>query len=177
MLDLFYILTTENLAISFNFSESIVTWLALILISTIFMTIFLLVTYRSSKNPKKWFNESSLNLDKNPGILGNLSSSIRSDKELKKYNNSIKNTILMMFFKKIENSKNISSDQLIDMKNNDINKLKDIIKDEEIIKWISNLDKKETDKSKRFENIRKINKKRFLEEINFMLDKMEAWDK
>jgi hypothetical protein len=132
--------------------------------------------FKYSKKPKKWSHRSLIKEGLYNGVLRDLSESVKSDKKLNEYKSSIDQTILMMFFKKIEDEKDVSYNELVDMKKKNSSKLYEIIGDNDIINWMRSLeqDKEKTDK---FGKIKRINKQKYLKEINTILDKMEAWGK
>lgn len=128
---------------------------------TIVLTTFL---YRHSKKPEKLDHKSYLNKKNKPGILKDLSENIKNEKKLKQYRSSIKNTIVMMFYQKIGDKEQLTKEKILKIKGNDPEKFYQLINDKDIYNFIQNFD----------EN--KINKEKYLKEINVILDKMEAWE-
>jgi len=154
-----------------DISNPVLIWMFLIVAFIIFILIATILLFKYSKKPKNW-THSSLTEDSYTGILRDLSDSIKSEKKLSQFCSSIDETLMMMFFKKIENLKDVPYDRLIDMRKNNSHQLYEIIKDGDIINWIEKIEKEEkTDKIKR------INKQKYLKEIKIILDKMEAWGK
>lgn len=173
MIDLFPIYEigsySNKIIIISNITDIAFIWMFFIFVCLIITVIVIFLLYKSSKTPEELVHNPFTKKDSYPGLLNDLSNSIKSDKKLNQYKSSIRNSILMMFFQKIEDKRDITTDELLNMKKNKSNKLYDIIKDEDIVNWILKLDNKEKGKLKR------INKERYIEEINFMIDKMEEW--
>lgn len=144
--------------------NSIFTWISLIVFCIIFTTISIFFVYKFTKKPEKLVHKPDANKNKFDGILKDLSENLRNDKKLKQYDSSIKNTIIMMFFHKIEEKKEIKTDKLVEMKKNNSQELFKIIGDKDIFNFIQNFDEK------------KLNKQKYLKEISMILDKMEAWE-
>ena len=166
MIELFSICTNDSFSymiISINF----LIW-TFLMISVVVVTVLVFVLlYKFSKNPENWAKKPSEDIDIKPGMMKDLSSSIKSDKKLNEYSSSIRNALMMMFFQKVEAVKDISTNEMVDIKNNNSSQLYTIIQDADIVNWILNLD----DNSK----TKKINKQNYLNEINLVLEKMEAW--
>jgi hypothetical protein len=152
---------------------NIFIWMALIISCIIISIIAIIFLIKYSKHPKKWSHNSLLK-QSYPGILNDLSDSIRSDKKFKQYKSEIDETILMMFFKKIEETKNIPTNELREMKKKDPHKLYEIIKDKDIISWMQKIENITRDKQERFV---KTKKQKYVKEINVILNKMEEWKK
>ena len=175
-----YILMSSDFGIHTNIQtlfinalDSVFVWLTLIISFFILSGIAIIFLFKYSKKPKKWIHNSFLK-ESYPGVLRDLSDSIRSDKKLKQYKSSIDETILMMFFKKIEETKDIPTDKIIEMKKKDPHKLYEIIKDKDIINWMEKIEHKQEVKQSRFG---KTKKQKYLKEINMILNKMEEWKK
>ncbi len=169
-----FVIYKDNLTLFVDISSNIFIWISLIISCIILSVIAIILLFKNTKKPKKWIHEPFSKNKSFPGVLRDLSDSIRSEKKLYQYSSSIDKTLLMMFFKKIEDKKDISIDKLLEMKKEDPNKLYEVIKDEYIINWMENLENKNQDKSGRFG---KIKKQKYLKELSLILDKMEAWNK
>jgi len=65
----------------------------------------------------------------------------------------------------------LSNEEILKLKEKDKNKLRDVIKDDEIVDWIYNIKKKKGKKDKM------DTKEKYLMDVNQILDKMEAWGK
>jgi hypothetical protein len=137
--------------------------------------IAILVLFIRSKQPEDWEHKPITDENYTTGSLTHLADSIRS---MSVDNTLLKNHIEMMFFEKIRTTHGFSIGELIEMKNKDPNKLRALIKDEEISDWILSINHKEKKTSQGFFNKEKISKKeRYLMDINKVLDRMERWER
>jgi len=177
MIDVFTLsdfkMCTNTIILTMNIT-AILIWISLIISCIVLSVVAIILLIKNSEKPKKWIHKPFSKNRSYPGILRDLSDSIRSEKKLYQYSSSINETLLMMFFKKIEDQKDIPANKLIEMKKKDPNKLYEIIKDEDIINWMEKIENKNQDKSGRFG---KIKKQKYLKELSLILDKMEAWNK
>ncbi len=144
--------------------SNVLVWTSFVIFCIAATAIFTLLLYKLSNKPEEFDHRSSLKEKQIPGLLKDLSTNLRDEKKLKKYRSSIKNTIIVMFLQKIEEKEKLSREKIIDMKNNKPREFYQIIGDKEIYNFILNFD----------EN--KVNKEKYLKEINMILDKMEAWE-
>lgn len=154
----------ENLMINIIFLTNVFIWIFFIILFTMAIIFFTIFSYRYSDEPKKFGSISNLDNETSSSILKDLSENLRNEKKLKKYKSSIKDTIIMMFFQRIEDKKKLSKEKLVKLKKTNSKELYDIINNEEIYDFIQNFDEKN------------MNKDNFQKEINIILDKMERWD-
>ena len=148
------------LLLIFLFIHPVFTWTFFIVFFTVTVIIITILFYRKIKKPDKFVHKSYSDNDTFPGLLNDLSKNLKDDKNLREY----KSLITMMFFEKINEKEKISIDELVNLKKNNSKELFQIIGDEEIYNFIQNF------------NGNKLNKQKYLKEINQILDKMEAWD-
>ena len=136
-----------------------------------------LVIFIRSKQPENWEHKPITDENYATGSLTHLAESIRSMSVDYSDHAPLKNHIEMMFFEKIRTTHGFSIGELVEMKNNDPNKLRALIKDKEISDWILNINSKEKKSSQGFFDKDKTSKKeRYLMDINKVLDKMEVWE-
>jgi hypothetical protein len=166
------LLSANNPTIFMIVSYSLLIWISLVVACLALLVFIVLMLLKYSKNPDKWMHDVSPEEESYPGLMRELSDTIKSDKKLNEYSFSIKNTMQMMFFQKIENTKDISTNDLIDIKKNNSQQLYDVIKNDDLANWIVSLKDKKSDRTKR---LIKVNKQKYVKEINTVLEKMEAW--
>ena len=135
-----------------------------------------LMLFIRSKQPENWEHKPITDENYATGSLTHLAESIRSMSVDYSDRAPLKNHIEMMFFEKIRTIHGFSIGELVEMKNNDPNKLRALIKDKEISDWILKIKPKEKKSSQGFFDKDKTSKKeRYLMDINKVLDKMEVW--
>ena len=166
------VLSANSITTFMVISTSLIMWIVLVAVCLASIVFIIIMILKFSKNPDKWMDEKSPDDESYPGTMRELSDTIRSDKMLKEYSSSIKNAMQMMFFQKIENTKNITTEEIVDIKNNNSQQLYEIINDDELANWIVKVNKGKSDKNK---SVIRINKQKYVKEINSVLEKMEAW--
>lgn len=144
--------------------SNVFIWTSFVIFCIAATVIVTLILYKFSNKPEEYDHASNLKEKQIPGLMRDLSTNLRDEKKLKKYRSSIKNTIIVMFLQKIQDKEKLSKEKLIEMKNNNPQEFYQMIGDKDINNFIQNFD----------EN--KINKEKYLKEINMILDKMEAWE-
>ena len=87
----------------------------------------------------------------------------------------LKTTVEKIFFEKIGQNQGLLTQELIELKKKNPNKLKKIINNEEITEWILNSKNKKIKPSEHPHGKKTSKKERYLMDINDVLDKMEAW--
>lgn len=146
----------------------------IIMITGITASIVLVV---KSNKPDDWYHETFVDDDfYMSGRLGDLASKIHMQPPDYSDNSSIKKNIEMLFFEKIKKNYNISFEELLDMKYNNPEKLRAIINDDYIFHWIINFEEMERQKTGFFDkgpNAKEV----FINSLNQILDRMEAWGK
>jgi len=138
-------------------------WSTFLILCIITTTIIGYLLLKTSKEPEELIHKPYTDEDTFPGLLNELSQNLKDEKKLNQYKTEIKDTMIIMFFQKIEEKEKIPIKELIEMKKNNSPELLQLIGDEEIYNFIQNFDENKT------------NKQKYLKEIKEILDKMEAW--
>jgi len=153
-------------------------WYFFIIALSIVGLIVILLIFIRSKQPEEWEHKPLTDENYTSGSLTNLAESIRTMQVDYSDNSPLKTHIEMMFYEKIRNIYGFSIGELIEMKNINPEKLKALIKDDEITEWILNFKNKEKNINQGFFDKNKISKKEiFLQDLNQIINKMEKWEK
>jgi hypothetical protein len=162
---------------SYNLISGPTLWISILLIAIIVGILVFIFFYKYSKNPDEWGNKTLLD----EGYLGELkdfTESLKSGLYEYKYNTTLEQTLQLMFFKKVEANKGIPLDQLIDIRNRSPHQLYQIIQNDEIVNWIYTSLKFGKDRIKKpnwFTKYDPLKIEKYLNEIDYILNKMEAW--
>jgi hypothetical protein len=164
--------------LSSSISENLGLWyflLFLFIIGIVFASIVLLIY---SKKPEDWKHESVTENFEETGRLKDLAGSIKLSSADYSTSAPINNLIKTVFFEKVYSVKgSFSSEEYKDLYGKDRGRLMEILGDGKIVDWILDFNEKKTRGiSGGFLGKNYVSKKgRYLNELNNVLDKMEAW--
>ena len=170
------ILCNNNLLVTKGSDDPLVWYFFLFFLLIIGIVAGVLIFYYS-KNPKDWEHIPTIDDYFAPGKLQYFAESMKMMPVDYSDTSSMKEYIQIIFFEKIRASHGISVRELFKLKEQNPNKLSEIIKDKEIIDFIYNFEKKE-EKIGLFNYFKKdkINlREKYFKDINLILEKMEVW--
>jgi len=158
-------------------SDDPLVWYFFLIFLFVFGIVIGILILIYSKNPMNWEHKPMIDEYYLPGKLRQLSDSIKIMPVDYSDNSSMNEYIQLVFFEKIRSLYGISTRELLNMKLNNPNKLKEIIDDKEILDFILNFQKKE-EKTKFRDYFKKdkLNvRKKYFDDLNNVLNKMEVW--
>jgi hypothetical protein len=161
----------NSLVLATNAFSGPVLWNMLLLFSIIGAIIAIIVLFGYSKKPDDWKHESKIEGYYSPGKLRNLAESIKVSPIDYGDDAPMRKLVQTVFFDKVRSNCGLSGEEILKLKEKDKNKLREVIKDDEIVDWIYNIKKKKGKKDKMDK------KEKYLMDVNQILDKMEAWGK
>jgi len=159
----------NNVVLATDAFSGPVQWSLFLLFSIIGAAVAGALLFTYSKKPEDWKHESKIEGCYYPNRLGTLADTIKKTPVDYSDDAPIKKLVKTIFFEKIRSTRELSDEEISRLNENDKNKIRRIIKDEEIANWLFD--------TKRGKKDRINTKEKYLTDINSILDKMEALGK